>query len=420
MPYELLVAEPALIKTIKTSLENDNLFVKPITKENQFTVIRTNISDSKEIESRFPNIISRQYEYKSTNLSMVRDIIGFSRNYFQSYITDESILQTLLDHIPTRYSIYPPLLLFNNSSMKCFTNDIFINIISQYKIDLSKYYHSLLSDFIPVTGMTVVAINKPILEEDTMRQPHNLEILYKDTDMDDEEIWCQLKQNDIWQVWNPMYTMFSRGNIKEKKRVLDTFKDVRDNDIVDLYCGIGYFSFSYLKLGCRNIFGFELNPWSITGFWKGYDLNHGFGHSNRSNCHIYNENNEMSLQRIKEYRDTLPNHDLLRIRHINLGLLPSSEQGWPIAIRILSEHNDWLQCPLVTLHIHENVSIEDINSGKFINQTLTKLGKISTELNNNNDHNHSYKFEVIHLEKIKTFAPDIWHICLDVNVTNII
>lgn len=412
MPYELLVTDFGSIKPIKTSLENDNLFVKPITKENQITVIRTSITDRTQIESRFPGLLYR--EYTSTNSPIVKDIIGFSRNYFQSYIHDELTLQSLLDHIPTRYSIYPPLLLFNNSSTKCFTNATFINIISEYKIDLSGYYHSLLSDFIPATDMSIVAINKPILEEDTMRQPHNLEILYKAIDITDDEIWCHLKQNDIWQVWNPMYTMFSRGNIKEKKRVLDTFKDVKGNDIVDLYCGIGYFSFSYLKLGCRNIFGFELNPWSITGFWKGYDLNNGFGCYNRTNCHVYNENNEMSIQRITEYRDTLPNHNLLRIRHINLGLLPSSKQGWPIAIRILSDHNDWVQCPLVTLHIHENVSIDDINSDQFIKETLTKLGKISTETN---DDSHNYKYEAIHLEKIKTFAPDVWHICLDVNVT---
>ena len=413
MQFELLVTDPATIKTIKTSLENDNLFVKPITKDNEYTVIRTNIADRLEIESKFPGLMYR--EYTMTNTPIINDIIGFSRNYFQSYISNETILQTLLDHIPTRYSIYPPLLLFNNSSMKCFTNTTFTNIISEYQIDLSQYYSSLLNDFIPVTNMSVIAINKPILETDTMRQPHNLEILFKDTNIKDDEIWCNLKQNDIWQVWNPMYTMFSRGNIKEKKRVLDTFNDVKGNDIVDLYCGIGYFSFSYLKLGCRNLFGFELNPWSISGFWKGYDLNHGFGCSDKSNCHIFNENNELSIERIKEYRNNLFNNDLLRIRHINLGLLPSSEQGWPIAIKILSDHNNWIQCPLVTLHIHENVSIDDINSGYFIKDTLTKLSKISMESSNDCQ---NYKYEAIHLEKIKTFAPDVWHICLDVNVTS--
>ena len=69
MQFELLVTDPATIKTIKTSLENDNLFVKPITKDNEYTVIRTNIADRLEIESKFPGLMYREYTMTNTPVS---------------------------------------------------------------------------------------------------------------------------------------------------------------------------------------------------------------------------------------------------------------------------------------------------------------------------------------------------------------
>ena len=61
------------------------------------------------------------------------------------------------------------------------------------------------------------------------------------------------------QTWAPKHTMFSRGNIKEKARVLNLAKQptaglepgLENTDpeartmAVDLYAGIGYFTFSY-------------------------------------------------------------------------------------------------------------------------------------------------------------------------------
>ena len=91
--------------------------------------------------------------------------------------------------------------------------------------------------------LTHLAINNPITEADVLRRPFNIQPLYgkliDDSILDDNDntlwenpsqeqlnssIWCKVIQNGVTQIWSPVFTMFSRGNIKEKKRVLTTFQ----------------------------------------------------------------------------------------------------------------------------------------------------------------------------------------------------
>ncbi|KAI1174531.1 S-adenosyl-L-methionine-dependent methyltransferase [Nemania sp. FL0916] len=111
--------------------------------------------------------------------------------------------------------------------------------------------------------------------------------------------WVSTKQNGITQTWAPRWTMFSRGNIKEKTRLLHFHDTHNDNDdsnnnnsaqrdllshrhipasqrasriAVDLFAGIGYFAFSYAAMGLR-VFCWELNPWSVEGLRRGAAAN---------------------------------------------------------------------------------------------------------------------------------------------------
>ena len=79
--------------------------------------------------------------------------------------------------------------------------------------------------------------------------------------------------------------MFSRGNIREKARILGQIRlnqspfsglcsgelsqDLCEIDVVDLYVGIGYFALPYLRKGVRRVFGWELNGWSVEGLRRG-------------------------------------------------------------------------------------------------------------------------------------------------------
>ncbi|QLL30399.1 hypothetical protein HG536_0A02160 [Torulaspora globosa] len=405
MPYEILVDDAKLVKPIKTRLEGQRCFVKPIYRDGDRRVIRTTIDDEHD-----PLIADFCKRFYRSEVPDDTGIVGFTRRFLESEGCEQT--EALLDCLPRRYTIYSPLLLFNHSTHRSFEHPAWRSYFSEVgEAAKAKYFRQMLAQLFP-PEISHVATNMPIVETDVMRRPFNIAPLYgtllspqagavgqlradpQPADFD-RTLWCHVVQNGIHQLWAPMFTMFSRGNIKEKKRVLDVFPEIEGNDVVDLYAGIGYFTLSYLKRGARRVFCFELNPWSVEALRRGLDANS----FSRDRCCIYNESNETCVQRISEssVRD-------LRVRHINLGLLPSSKAGWPLALAIVSMQQP---LPVVTLHIHENVHVSAIDSGSFVAETLNQLAQL----------NGSYSYAAAHLEKIKTFAPDVWHVCLDVDVT---
>lgn len=219
-------------------------------------------------------------------------------------------------HLPKRYTIYPPLLVLptNFVSYTPEWKNLFSTLTSAEKNDL---FACIATAFAP-HAITHIAINGPIsLETDDsgkknmMRSPSHLSPVYGDfgpsvleqpyqnsgqpTDHDFQRaFWVSTLQNGaVYQTWAPLWTMFSRGNIKEKARILDpsagmkglTMEDLgRDSlnghretlsgvDVADLYVGIGYFAFSYLKRGVRTVFGWEINGWSVEGLRRGCEMN---------------------------------------------------------------------------------------------------------------------------------------------------
>lgn len=420
MMWQIVVDDPKRLKKIKNALENAKAFVKPMESvtidDVQYKIIKSNFKDLKMLQKLLPEETNFQ-EYNENDdkengdvkHKMNHDLVSLVKSILLEMNKPIELINDILEHVPTRFTIYSPVMLLNNSTVRTFAHECFQKLTQD---ELNLIFDKMIEQY----KIEIIAINKPIEEEDLMRQPHNLQILHhqgNDSDIKIDDIWCKVKQNGIWQIWNPMFTMFSRGNIKEKKRILDTYPDVKGNDIVDLYCGIGYFTFSYLKLQCKNIFGFELNEWSVLGLQKGLVANKYF--DNHDGIHIYNENNEKSVERIQEFRLKENDNKLLNIRHINLGLLPSSQQGYPLALEILLQHNDWLQTPLSTLHIHENVHIDDIQNGEFAQLVVTNLEQ-SIPVEKVDGDSRSWSFTVVYLEQIKTFAPDVWHVCIDVNV----
>lgn len=408
MPYELLVKDPKLIKPIKSRLESHQYFVKPIYAEGDYKVIRTTIDDT--VHPMLSGFDKRQYDQDARE---DLGILGFTKRFLESLNSEliPPLIPELMETLPRRYTVYSPLLLFNYSNQRSFEHALwrtfFENVGDEVK---AKYFEEMLRELFP-PEITHVATNMPIIESDVMRRPFNISPLYgsplspEDRANDqlwenprpadfEKTVWCHIIQNGIHQVWAPMFTMFSRGNIKEKKRVLDSFPEIAGNDVVDLYAGIGYFTLSYLKGGARNVFCFELNPWSVEALRRGLQANY----FDQTRCHIYNESNEFCIERLRDCQ--IPD---LRVRHINLGLLPSSKAGWPLALAIVSFQQP---LPIVTLHIHENVHIDAIDDGTFTTETLNQLSQLD----------NSHRYTASHLEKIKTFAPDIWHVCLDVDV----
>ncbi|QID87143.1 S-adenosylmethionine-dependent methyltransferase [Saccharomyces pastorianus] len=454
MSVEFIVSDTKLLKSIKVKLENQGLFVKPIYSDNNAKVIKSSISDPNHplvieignvagVEARVCG--DDNFEHNAGNLghsSNINSMMEFTKGFLRNRIKDDEVfLSCLLDHLPLKYTIYPPMVLFNNSTVRSFNHPVWQEAFQKEYVDSNEFYSKLLCFISPKNPhdnadshfkdrfLTHLAINNPIIETDILRRPFNIQPLYgelidKDALNDDDDtlwenpsqeqlgssIWCRVIQNGITQIWSPVFTMFSRGNIKEKKRILATFPDISNNDVVDLYAGIGYFTFSYLTKGARALFAFELNPWSVEGLKRGLKAN-GFHKS--GNCHVYQESNEMCIQRISEFQAQHPDFEL-RIRHINLGLLPSSRQGWPLALKLI--HLQGASSTTVTMHIHENVHINAIRDGSFESNTIAELESFNESISSNENSDIKLHFVNSKLERIKTFAPDVWHICFDVDI----
>ncbi|CEP61367.1 tRNA(Phe) (4-demethylwyosine(37)-C(7)) aminocarboxypropyltransferase LALA0_S03e01266g [Lachancea lanzarotensis] len=409
---ELLVADVSCLKQIKTKLERKSAFVKPIVSENGLKLVKTSLIKEdplvKELLSTYGDIITVREQIGDTAEACDRPndrLSEFASKFLRNTGTSAEEMESLLQHIPVRYSLYSPLVLFNNSTERSFLHSEWQEALA--KPENAGFMRRMLQELFP--KFTHVATNQPIVDYDEMRRPFHIisleGVLFQGiiqsrvqetpTTRDfDASVWCHVVQNGIHQVWSPVFTMFSRGNIKEKKRILDiaAYPDVAGNDVVDMYAGIGYFTLSYLKRGACRVFCFELNPWSTEGLKRGVALNNFLGQ-----CHVFQESNENCLERLKQFQT-------VRARHINLGLLPSSRQGYPWALRIAKKYG---ADPVITLHIHENIHVDDIASGAFVRNTLSLLHDIEPD----------FRYTSTHLEKVKTFAPDIWHCVLDIDLT---
>lgn len=93
------------------------------------------------------------------------------------------------------------------------------------------------------------------------------------------------------------------------------------------------------------------------------------------------------------------------IRHVNLGLLPSSRAAWDNATRLIDiEKGGWV-------HVHENVDIREIEH---------KKDEISKELRQLRIQNFQSKdleralTECRHVEQVKTYAPGVMHCVFDI------
>jgi tRNA wybutosine-synthesizing protein 2 len=267
--------------------------------------------------------------------------------------------------------------------------------------------------------------------ENILRTPSGLVMLHGDfgpslsyetvpSEKDFEEaFWVSTKQNGITQIWAPRYTMFSRGNIKEKARLLDFHnlnqniesrrlhkEEVANNSAVDLYAGIGYFVFSYVKMGVR-VIGWELNPWSVEGLRRGAIANGWSVKIVRSHevldlmegqqIVVVLEDNRKAAQRLR-----VPGkYKMEPIRHVNCGLLPTSEDSWEMTLEIL-DGDGWL-------HLHENIGMSDVKArtDEIEEVFMCWLKKTQDER----------MAKVEHVEYVKTFAPGVWHCVFDVYIS---
>ncbi|KAL9610292.1 MAG: hypothetical protein Q9167_004983 [Letrouitia subvulpina] len=352
--------------------------------------------------------------------------------------------ELFVDTFSQTYSIYPPLLVLPSHG---FSKDAGPDVICG---PLEAYLPSLYNNICRALNVTHIAINRPIALDITtpstepsfkgearniMRLPLSLVPLHGDfgspnlpptTESFDTVFWATSLQNGIWQTWAPLYTMFSRGNIKEKARLLNLpslaevtlRREPKETSAVDLYAGIGYFSFSFAKAGFGKVLCWELNGWSVEGLKRGAkknkwnvkvveddakkinNLNMGQAQHRDERLIVFHESNEQAAKRVADLREQIP-----PIKHVNCGYLPSSRDSWKTAVKIIDPvEGGWI-------HAHENIKLNDISHRKeeIVEEFRYLVSETAKEVSNA----PTFKVWCDHLERVKTYAPGVIHCVID-------
>ena len=371
--------------------------------------------------------------------------------------------ETLASSLPKRFTIYEPMLLLPVNAFKVppAWGALYASLDDGQRHAL---YELIVRPFRKM-GVTHLAVNAPIAlrdihgNENRMRSPVGLVPLYGDfgplpsgngedvqpIDSDFQKaFWVRTVQNHgINQTWAPLYTMFSRGNITEKIRILghgarfdgldssSLGEDVGDISIVDMYAGIGYFVFSYLRRGVKRVWGWEINGWSVEGLRRGCKEN-GWGCkvvrigqygdldvaipdlveslTDTDRAVIFHGDNKFASEILHEIKTTMERKGRWnRVRHVNLGLLPTSRPAWEGASRAVDlQKGGWV-------HVHENVDIRELDRKK--EDIVSELKRLRIEAHQDQFPRIAGVAECRHIEQVKTYAPGIMHCVFDVELS---
>ncbi|XP_059624191.1 tRNA wybutosine-synthesizing protein 2/3/4 [Cornus florida] len=201
----------------------------------------------------------------------------------------------------------------------------------------------------------------------------NLEILVGDNG------WVDHRENGILYSFDATKCMFSWGNYSEKLRM--ACLDCRDQVVVDLFAGIGYFVLPFLvRANAKLVYACEWNPHAIDALQRNLHAN-----SVADRCVILEGDNRITAPKGVADR-------------VCLGLLPTSEGSWATAVKALRSEGG-------ILHVHGNVRDSEVDSwtghvSKSIHEIAVSEG-------------YCWEIAIEHLERVKWYAPHIRHIVAD-------
>jgi len=182
-------------------------------------------------------------------------------------------------------------------------------------------------------------------------------------------------ENGIKYKFDPGMLMFSSGNMSERIRMSKIECD--EEIIVDGFAGIGYFTLPLGKFGGpKKIFACEINPPAFKYLKENIELN--------------------GIEKIVEpllgdYREVAPECCADRII---LGYFKTTSNFLEKTMRVLKERGG-------LIHYHDTCSKEEMSR-----QPFRKIEKMANEFD--------FEAKLVHLEKVKSYAPGIYHVVLDV------
>ena len=155
-----------------------------------------------------------------------------------------------------------------------------------------------------------------------------------------------------------------------------------------------------VKAKCGFLYACEWNPHAADALRKNLVAN-GVG----DRCNVYQGDNAQVAPKGVADR-------------INLGLIPSSENGWPVAAAALRpDVGGWM-------HVHDNVTTTappastKTVAGEWIAQEFTVRGNVIAarlKVLLEEAHGGSWTTVVNHVEKVKSYAPRVYHLVYDIH-----
>lgn len=216
---------------------------------------------------------------------------------------------------------------------------------------------------------------------------------------------------------------FCSGNVTERMRMAKCFSSRKDEVIVDLFAGVGYYTLPFLVYGgAQIVHACEWNPNSVTALLE--NLRKAGIRStctNSSELAVQRCNDLLTLQSDEKQKCNvyLGDNNIFAgdgsiLKHVAdrvcLGLLPSSVGGWPLAVNVLKPLGG-------ILHVHENVKEDEIAT--WVENCCSTFQSLFTK--HNTEKGSCAKGTCVvrctHVERVKSFAPRVLHIVADLVVS---
>ncbi len=186
------------------------------------------------------------------------------------------------------------------------------------------------------------------------------------------------KENDILYKLDAANIMFSKGNLNERKRLINQVKD--GELIIDMFAGIGYFSLGLAKYSkAREIIAIEKNAEAYNYFAENIMLN------KLTNVSAMQGDCTIAAPALKGMAD-----------RIIMGYLPGTDKFLPYAM--LMAKNSCI------VHYHNTYKTNEL--------WKKPIGEIESAAKK-----FGFSAAILTKKKVKSYAPNVWHVVVDFRVT---
>lgn len=194
-----------------------------------------------------------------------------------------------------------------------------------------------------------------------------------------EDDWVVRRENGVDYGYRFTQCMFSAGNVNERRRMGEV--GLAGETVVDLFCGIGYYSLPLLQSEVAHVHCCEWNPTAVAALEWGLERN---GVARK--CTIHTGDNRIAASKLTTIAD-----------RVVLGLLPTAEGGFDLAVDCLKESGG-------ALHIHGVAPAADHDS--WVEETIQKITELAPQFN----------VQEAGRVRVKSYAPHWDHLVLDLEL----